>query len=93
MLYGYRQLHCSCKIEDIYKDTEEDAETRYHTSNFELDRPLSKGKNKNLIGLMKDELGGHIMKEIVDVKAKKYICLKDNNDEDKIAKSTITLLS
>ena len=33
------------------------------------------------------------MKEIVDIKAKKYICLKDNNDKDKIAKSTKTFLS
>ena len=33
------------KTDDIYKDIEEDVETRFGTSNFELDRPLSKGKN------------------------------------------------
>ena len=28
------------KTEDIHKDTAEDGETRFDTSNFELDRPL-----------------------------------------------------
>ena len=37
-------------------------EARFDTSNFEIDRPLTKGKNKKVIGLMKDELGGQIMK-------------------------------
>ena len=50
------------KTEDIYKDIAEDVETRFDASNFELDRPLPKGKNKKVIGLMKDELGGQIMK-------------------------------
>ena len=43
---------------DIYKDIEEDVETSFDTSNYELDRLLPKGENKNVIGLMKDELGG-----------------------------------
>ena len=50
------------KTDDIYKDIAEDVETRFDTSNYELDRPLPKGKNKKVIGLMKDELGGQIMK-------------------------------
>ena len=29
-----------------YKDIAEDVETRFGTSNYELDRPLPKGKNK-----------------------------------------------
>ena len=33
------------KTDDIYKDIPEDVETRFDTSNFETDRPLSKGKN------------------------------------------------
>ena len=45
------------KTDDIYKNIAEDIETRFDTSNFELDRPLPEGKNKKLIGLMKDELG------------------------------------
>ena len=31
--------------DDIYKAIAEDAETRTDTSNFEIDRPLPKGKN------------------------------------------------
>ena len=76
------------KIDDIYKDTAEDVETRFDTSNFEIDRPLPKGKNKKVIGLMKDELGGQIMKEFVGLRAKTYSYLKDNNGEDKKTKST-----
>ena len=32
--------------DDIYQDIANDVETRFGTSNFELDRPLSKGKNQ-----------------------------------------------
>ena len=34
------------KADDIYKDIAEDVETSFDTSNFELERPLPKGKNK-----------------------------------------------
>ena len=72
--------------DDIYKGIAEDVETRFDTSNFETDRPLPKGKNKKVIGLMKDELGGQIMKEFVGLRAKTYSYLKDNNNKDKKAK-------
>ena len=74
------------KPDDIYKDIAEDVDTRFDTSNFEIDRPLPKGENKKVIGLMKNELGGQIMKEFVGLRAKTYSYLKDNNDEDKKAK-------
>ena len=45
------------KVDDIYKDIAEDVEIRFDTSNFEIDHHL-KQKNKKVIGLMKDELGG-----------------------------------
>ena len=32
------------KSDDIYKDFAEDVEKRFHTSNYELDRPLLKRK-------------------------------------------------
>ena len=35
------------KTGDIFKDIAEDVETRLDTSNYELDRPLPKGKNKS----------------------------------------------
>ena len=41
------------KTDDIYKDISKDVETRFDTSNYELDRPLPKGKYK-VIGLMKE---------------------------------------
>ena len=49
------------KTDDIYKDIADDVETRFGTSNFEIDRPLPKEKNKKVIRLMKDDLGGNIM--------------------------------
>ena len=76
------------KTDDIYKDIAKDAETRLEVSCFELKRPLSKGNNKKIIGLKKDELGGQIMKEIVGLGAKRYSYLKDNNDDDKTTKDT-----
>ena len=49
------------KRENFYKDVADDVEKRFDTSNYECDRPLLKGKNKKVIGLMKEELGGKIM--------------------------------
>ena len=51
---------------------------------------MPKGKNKNVIAVIKHELGGQIMKGFVGLRAKIYSYLKDNNDEDKKAKSTKT---
>ena len=42
------------KKEDFYKDIADDVEKRFDTSNYEINRPLPIGKNKKLIGLMKD---------------------------------------
>ena len=39
-----------------FKYIADDVETRFDTSNYELDRSLPKGKSKNVIALMKDEL-------------------------------------
>ena len=71
------------KTDCIYKDIAEDFEKIFDTSNFEIDRQLTIGKNKTLIGLMKDELGGRIMKKFFGLRTKTYSYLKDNNDEDK----------
>ena len=53
------------KTDDVFKDNGEDVEIRFDTSKFEMDKSLPKGKNKKVIRLMKGELGGKIMKDIV----------------------------
>ena len=69
---------------NIYKDVE----TRFDASNFEINRPLPKAKNKKVIGIIKEELVGQVMKEFVAIRAKTYSYLTDNNDEDKKANIT-----
>ena len=49
---------------------------------------MPKGKNKKVIRLIKDELGGHIMKEFVGLREKTYSYLKDNNEENEKAQGT-----
>ena len=77
--------------EDIYKDIAEDVETGFDASDYELDRPLPKGKNEKLIGLMRDELGGKIMTKFVELRAKTYSDLIDDGSEAKKAKGTKNL--
>ena len=59
---------------------------RFDTSNYEVNRPLPTGKNKNVIGLMKDELGGKIMTEFAALRPKTYSYLMDNGNSDKKGK-------
>ena len=47
-------LIMNIKTKDFYKDIAQDVEERFDTSNYDVDRPLPKGKNKKVIGLMKD---------------------------------------
>ena len=84
----YDSFIVHAETDDIYKDIATDVVTRFDTSNYELDRPLPKGKNERVIELMKDELGGPIMKEFVGLRAKRYSYLKENNDKNKKANST-----
>ena len=69
------------KTDDIYKDIAEDLQTRFDTSNYELERPLTKVKNKRVIGLIKNELGGKIMIKFVGLRAKTYSYLIDDGSE------------
>ena len=62
------------KTEVIYKYIAEDIETRFDASNYELecnsiDRPVPKGKNKKVIGLMKDKLSGKFMTKFFGLRA------------------------
>ena len=60
------------KTNDFYEDIANDVENRFDTSNYEVNRPLPTGKNKKVIGLMKDELGGKIITEFVTLRPKTY---------------------
>ena len=76
------------KTNDFYEDIANDIENRFDTSNYEVNRPLPMGKNKKVIGLMKDEIGGKIITEFVTLRPKTYSYLTDDGKEDKKAKGT-----
>ena len=71
-----------------YEDIASDVENRFDISNYEVIRPLSTGKNKKVIGLMKDKLGGKIITEFVTLRPKTCSFLTDDGKEDKKAKGT-----
>ena len=77
------------ETDHIYNGITEDVEVRSDISNYELEKPLPKGKNKKIINLMKDELGGKIIKEFAGLWAKTYCNLIDEVSEDKKAKGII----
>ena len=85
------------KTNDFHRDISNDVENRFDTSNYEVNtsetsalarRPLPTGKNKKIIGLMKDELGGKIITEFVTLRPKSYSFLTDDGKENKKAKGT-----
>ena len=76
------------KTKDFYKDIADDIEKRFDTSNNDVNRPLPTGKNKKMIGLMKDESGGKIMTKLVALRPKTYSYLMDDGGSDKKAKGT-----
>ena len=56
------------KTEDFFKDIANDVEKRFD----KCGRPLLTGKNKKVIGLIKDELGGRVITEFVALRPKIY---------------------
>ena len=68
------------KTNDFYEDITNDVEERSDTSIM--------GKNKKVIGLMKDELGGKIIMKFVTLRPKTFSFLIDDGKEDKKAKGT-----
>ena len=78
----------SIKTNDFYKDIANNVENRFDTLNYEVNRPLPTRKNKKIIGLMKDGLGGKIITEFVTLRPKTYSFLTDDGKEDKKAKGT-----
>ena len=75
------------EIEDFYEGITNDVERWFDTSNYDENetgkRPLPIGKNKKVIGLFKDELGGKIMGKFCALRAKTYAHLINGyNDDD-----------
>ena len=69
--------------EYFFEDISNDVKEWYDTSNYDENdkRPLPIGKNKKVIGLFKDELGGRIMNEFCALRTKTYPYLMDDNSE------------
>ena len=77
------------KTDDVYKDIAEDVETRFDYSNYQRkNKTITKRKNKQVIGLIKDELSGKITTKFVGLRAKTYSHLIDDGSDDKKAKGT-----
>ena len=76
------------KTEDFYEDIANDVEARFDTSGYSKTdfRPLPTSLNKQVIELMKDELGGKIMTEFVALRPKLYSYKKLDGSEDKKCK-------
>ena len=72
--------------EDIYEDIADNVEKRFDASNFEVNRPLPIGKNKTVVGIMKDELGGKSMTEFVALRPKTYSYLMDDGTKKYVIK-------
>ena len=77
------------KTKDVYEDIADNFEKRFDTSNYEvecnsIDRPIDRPieKNKKVIRLMKDELGGKIMIKFVALKPKTYSYLLDDGNSN-----------
>ena len=77
--------------EDFYEDIANDVERWFDTSNYNDNdkRPLSIGKNKKVIGLFNDDLGGKIMQEFCGLRAKTYACLINGYNDDDFDKEKI----
>ena len=67
-------------FEDIFNDVERWSDTSNHAEHDK--RPLPIGKNKKVPGLLKDELGGKTITEVVTLRAKTYTYLVDGYDGD-----------
>ena len=67
------------KTEDFYEDIADDVEKWFETSSYDddVDRPLPKGMNRKVIGLVKDGLVAKIITEFVALRPKTYSYLTD----------------
>ena len=72
--------------EDVFADIADDVVAMFDTSGFPKDHMscIPVGKNKNVIGKMKDEAGGKIMKEFVGLRSKLYSYVMDERKGEKM---------
>ena len=73
------------ETEDFYKDISSDVDRKFDTSNFPRDHKsgIPTGKNKKVIGMIKDEAGGKQLTEFVGLRSKLYSFRIDGQDEKK----------
>ena len=71
------------KTEYFYEYIADDVGKRFDALNYEINRPLATRENKKVIGLMKDELGGKIIREFAAFWPKTYSYLMDDGNNDK----------
>ena len=62
------------ETEDFYKDISKDVKDRFDTGNYPKNHPsgIPTGINNKVLGMVKDEAGGKIIKEFVGLRAKLY---------------------
>ena len=76
------------KTDAMYTNIAEDVETMFKTTNYKLNRSLPKGKNKKVVNVIKDELGGKSMKEFDGLGAKTYSYLINYDSKKQNARDT-----
>ena len=76
------------ETEDFYKDIAGDVKDRFDTSNYPENHPsgIPTGENKKVLGMMKDEAAGKIIKEFVGLRSKLYSFVMDDGGEIKKCK-------
>ena len=74
------------KTDNVYKDIADNVETRYDTSNFEIeDHHHINGQKRIWTNERSTRCTNH--ENFFGLRAKKYSCLKDNNVKDKKQKA------
>ena len=76
------------ETEDFYKDISGDVKDRFDTSDCPENHPsgIPTGENKKVLGMMKDEAAGKIIKEFVGLRSKLYSFVMDDGGETKKCK-------
>lgn len=62
---------------DIFEDVKDDVEETFYTSDYEVKRPLTLGKNRKVISMTEDQNVGKVIKQFVSLRPKMYSSLKE----------------